>query len=190
MALFTRDEPVVAVPTAPATVSEEQLEREFVNQLSQNTVIEGNISTKDKMSFSSAIKGNINSTTEVVVKGGIIDGEVTSDSCVFVGGKERGNITCKTNASFDTGSVVIGDVRASDLVCDGKIKGNLFVDVSVTIGPNAVVFGNIRSAEINIDPGAIIKGSIEVVRQSMAAVRAFDFEEEFLNIDDYLAGMQ
>ena len=142
------------------------------------------------MSFSSAIKGNINSTTEVVVKGGIIDGEVTSDSCVFVGGKERGNITCKTNASFDTGSVVIGDVRASDLVCDGKIKGNLFVDVSVTIGPNAVVFGNIRSAEINIDPGAIIKGSIEVVRQSMAAVRAFDFEEEFLNIDDYLAGMQ
>ena len=76
------------------------------------------------------------------------------------------------------------------IVCDGKIKGNLFVDVSVTIGPNAVVFGNIRSAEINIDPGAIIKGSIEVVRQSMAAVRAFDFEEEFLNIDDYLAGMQ
>lgn len=167
----------------------ENLEKEFASALSKQTVIEGNITTKDSMVFLAAIKGDITSSNALALNGGIVEGSLMTETLKATGGKVRGNVTVKDDIEIDTSSVFIGDLKAHDIKCDGRVKGDLFADGSVSLGSNTVIFGNIKAAEINIAPGAVIKGNVDVVQNAAAASNAFDFEEEFLNIDDFVQSL-
>ncbi len=169
---------------------EAALETAFYSALTQNTYIEGNITTKDDLAFSGGIKGNIVSTKVVHLAGGIVEGAISVGEIDIENGKVKGNINSKTAVSMDSVSLVIGDVHAQSIECDGKIKGDLYIDGSATISANAVVFGNIKAAVINVDPGAMVKGTIEVVRQAMVASKLFAFEEEFMDLSDFAASVQ
>lgn len=165
------------------------LEQEFASALSKQTVIEGNITTKDSMVFLAAIKGDITSSNALALNGGIVEGNLMTENLRATGGKVRGNVTVKDDIEIDTSSVFIGDLKAHDIKCDGRVKGDIFADGSVSLGSNTVIFGNIKAAEINIAPGAVIKGNVDVVQNAAAASNAFDFEEEFLNIDDFVQSL-
>ncbi len=163
----------------------EDLEKEFASALSKQTVIEGNITTKDSMVFLAAIKGDITSSNALALNGGIVEGNLMTESLHATGGKVRGYVTAKDDIDIDTSSVFIGDLKAHDIKCDGRIKGDIYADGSVSLGSNAVVFSNIKASEINISPGAVIKGNVDVVQNAAAASNAFNFDEEFLDIDDF-----
>lgn len=168
-----------------APVTPEELEQNFYSALSRNTFIEGNITTKDDLVFSAGLKGNINSTKIVHVDNGVIEGMIDVGEIDIDNGKIKGNIASNGSVNIDNLSLVLGDIKGQDLICDGKIKGDLYIENSCTLNANAVVFGNVKAAVINIDPGAVIKGSIEVIRQSIASSNLFDFEEQFMNLADF-----
>ncbi|MBQ1791093.1 MAG: polymer-forming cytoskeletal protein [Oscillospiraceae bacterium] len=131
------------------------------------------------------MKGNINSTKIVHVDNGVIEGMIDVGEIDIDNGKIKGDIVSNGAVNVDNLSLIIGDVRGQDIICDGKIKGDLYVENSCTINANAVIFGNIKAAVINIDSGAVIKGTIEVVRQSIASTNLFDFEEQFMDMSDF-----
>lgn len=167
----------------------ENLEAEFASALSKQTFIEGNITTKDSMVFLAALKGDITSSNALALNGGVVEGNIMTENVKATGGKVRGNVTVKDDIEIDTASVFIGDLKAHDVKCDGRVKGDIFADGSVSLGSNTVIFGNIKAAEINIAPGAVIKGNVDVVQNAAAATNAFDFEEEFLNVDDFVQSL-
>jgi len=173
------------VETPAASVTPEEMEQTFYSALSRNTFIEGNITTKDDLVFSAGLKGNISSTKIVHVDNGVIEGMIDVGEIDIDNGKIKGDIVSNGAVNVDNLSLIIGDVRGQDIICDGKIKGDLYIENSCTINANAVIFGNIKAAVINIDSGAVIKGTIEVVRQSIASTNLFDFEEQFMDMSDF-----
>lgn len=183
---------VNTVPTAAvaAPVKEASLEQEFYSALTKNTYIEGNITTKDEMTYSGGLKGNIASSHVLHLDGGIVEGAVNVNTLDIENGKIKGPVIGKGDVYVDSLSVIIGDVRAHDLVSDGKIKGDLYIEGTAVVSASAVIFGNIKAAEINIDPGAMVKGTIEVVRQSMVSSKMFEFEEEFMDLTDFAASVE
>ena len=165
-------------------------EEKFYSTLTKNTYLEGNISTKDDFVFSGGLRGNLNSSKTVHIKGGIMEGMLDAGEAKIEDGKLKGDVTSKGTVALDKLSIILGNIRAHDIVCAGKVKGDLHVDGSIMISENAVVYGNIRAAEVNIDPGAVINGVIEAVRHSMSASKFFDFEAEFMDLSDFAASLE
>lgn len=122
------------------------------------------------------IDGNCTLQGDIEVYG-VINGDISAGGKISVFGKITGNLTGANiylNAAEVTGSLITeGTVELDSLsvLADGKVlaknivsNGNTHCDMEISgiarFQPAARVTGHIRTARINIDEGAIIKGTI------------------------------
>ena len=107
------------------------------------------------------IKGDIESTGSVDVKGGI-EGNITCNGKLVVTGVVHGNSTSSEffadAAKIGVGSVIIGNITATSAVIAGAVKGDIDVQGPVVVDTSAVVMGNIKSRSVQINNGAVIEG--------------------------------
>ena len=121
----------------------------------------GNVQVKGKLNVTGKIVGN-SKGEEIMADAARINGDVISDGAVRIG----------------VGSVVVGNVEATDAIIAGAVKGTIDVRGPVVIDAAAVVLGNIRAKSIQINNGARIEGMCVLCYAEQSAARFFEEQEQ------------
>ena len=93
----------------------------------------------------------------------VIKGEVSCDGDLYIDGQVEGIVDPKGNSlTIGPDGRLKANVIASAVVVRGTLEGNIQASERVDLKQSAVVVGDIVTQSISIEPGAQIKGSIEV----------------------------
>lgn len=158
--------------------------------ISQNTMVEGNISTRDNIEVAGGIKGNLTTGKDATLSG-IMEGDLRCDNAILENGKIRGNIKGSGSISIDSSSMAVGSLfSSSSLYCRGKLKGNIDTADAVALEADAMILGSITSSELSIQPGAMVKGKVEVIKNNVLNASMFKIEDEFMDIDIYKESLE
>ncbi len=100
-------------------------------------------------------------TTETTISRGIhIKGDISSDNDMWVDGHVEGSIATAGTLTVEQNARIEGDVSGRDIRINGRISGNVNADDSVTCGVAAVIHGDINTAELTVENGASIRGTV------------------------------
>lgn len=121
----------------------------------------GNVQVKGKLNVTGKIAGN-SKAEEILADAAKINGDVISDGAVRVG----------------VGTVIVGNVEATDAVIAGAVKGTIDVKGPVIIDATAVVLGNVRAKSIQINNGARIEGMCVLCYAEQSAAKFFEEQEQ------------
>jgi cytoskeletal protein CcmA (bactofilin family) len=99
----------------------------------------------------------------LIGKSFVIKGEVSCDGDLYIDGQVEGRVDPKGNRlTIGPDGRLKADVIASAVVVRGTLEGNIQASERVDLKQSAVVVGDIVTQSISIEPGAQIRGSIEV----------------------------
>ncbi len=107
------------------------------------------------------LKGNLEATGNVRVVGKVL-GDVKGEAVVLAGCSVQGNITSTSFVSVDEGSMVVGDVLATDFESSGRVKGNLQIARAATFATTALLAGNVIAGTIVMNQGARVQGAVRI----------------------------
>jgi cytoskeletal protein CcmA (bactofilin family) len=93
------------------------------------------------------VKGNFNSSGNIVVEG-VLHGGVKTAGNVFVG--DHANVTA--------------DIEAKSARVGGEIKGNLKIESHLEIASSAKITGDLECASLAVEAGAILNGKISMTK--------------------------
>ncbi|HTX87094.1 MAG TPA: polymer-forming cytoskeletal protein [Candidatus Nanoarchaeia archaeon] len=93
------------------------------------------------------VKGNFNSTGNIVIEG-VLKGGVKTAGNIYIG--NHANITA--------------DLEAKSARIGGEVKGNLKIEGQLQIVSSAKIFGDIECSLLSIDSGAVINGKIVMTK--------------------------
>ena len=99
----------------------------------------------------------------LIGKSFVLKGEVSCDGDLYIDGQVEGSVDPKGNRlTIGPNGRLKANVMASTVVVQGMLEGNIQASERVDLKHTAVVVGDIVTQSISIEPGAQIKGSIEV----------------------------
>lgn len=106
------------------------------------------------------MKGELNSSTDIIIEGNFI-GPIHTAGNVFIrnGGKVNGDITAK-RVKVSNGQL-IGNTDAETVIVDGRMRGNIDAK-SAAFRSGARYKGDVITDELSIADGASVRGSITV----------------------------
>lgn len=127
--------------------------------ISEETTIIGSITSKSNIDFRGKIIGDIDGSSLLI--SGEIKGNVVGQDVNVTTGQILGDIKSASNVSVANQVIVNGNVSGNKIDIHGRVKGNLFADLAV-IFKEAVLVGDINAKEVSIEPGARIKGKVNI----------------------------
>lgn len=141
-----------AVPEMPEEPSETTV-------ISKNTTIDGNIRSFADMKISGNIKGNVETTKNIIINGKVI-GDLACDNISMKNSAVQGNIRLKGQAVMANDSMLIGDISSQVAHLNGKIKGNINASGKLMLDKDSVIIGDIKAGSVAISDGAVINGFV------------------------------
>ena len=98
-----------------------------------------------------------------------IVGEISGRQDMVVDGEVAGNITLPEHTlTIGSKANVKAGIKAKYVVLFGTVEGNIEASDRVELRNCCSLMGDIRSPRVQIENGAYIKGTVEVVRESTA----------------------
>lgn len=168
---FIRREEPVTEPTVPdellaaAPEADPYTVRVSGTVIAAGTSIFGDIRAEGDVEIQGKLKGNLEAAGNVRITGKVL-GDVKGDSIELIACAVQGNITAASRLRIDQGTVVVGDLSASDLVMDGKVKGSVQVANSASFQSSAVLAGNVSASLVSMSQGAKIQGTVRIAQDS------------------------
>jgi len=99
----------------------------------------------------------------LIGKSFVIKGQVSCDGDLYIDGQIEGSVDPKGNRlTIGPEGRLKANVNARAVVVRGRLEGNIQASERVDLRQTAVVVGDIVTQSISIEPGAHIKGRIEV----------------------------
>lgn len=142
--------------------------------LTGNTVIKGNITSKEDLEVKGNIIGDVEALGRLTISGSI-QGNSQAAEISVKGAKVDGEMRSSGNVEVGPSSVITGNIYAGSAVIAGAVKGDIDVKESLTLDSSAVVLGNIKSKAVQINKGAILEG---MCSQCYAEVNPSSFFED------------
>jgi len=96
--------------------------------------------------------------------------EVFSDTLILLDEKLSGNLFCTEKVVIEQNGVLSGNITSKICVVSGAVNGNVLSTGQLEIKSTAIIRGNIKSALINIEPGAVINGSVTITNDTEAVI--------------------
>lgn len=153
----------------------ETLIKPFGNSfIDEDLVIEGSIYGDSNIQMNGKVKGNITTANDLNVKG-IVEGDAKAANITLIQSSIKGNVSAHKNLNVDSGSMILGNVIANSIEINGKVKGDVTAGDGTILKKDAIVFGNLTTKSISIEAGALVKGRLEVVSNSIKE-KDFQFE--------------
>lgn len=137
---FFQPEPVVPAPPTADTI------------ISVGTALFGDLRTDGDVEIRGTLKGNLQATGKVRILGKVL-GDIKGSSVELVSCAVQGNVTASDSVTLDQGTVLIGDVIASELTTDGKMKGSVMVEHAANFNSNALLAGNVTASLVSMSEG-------------------------------------
>ncbi|MFM2269485.1 MAG: hypothetical protein RL757_2926 [Bacteroidota bacterium] len=91
----------------------------------------------------------------ILVKGTVVEGTVSSESDIRVDGIIKGNLSCKARVIIGTTGFVDGEISCESAVIEGKFYGKIKVIDTLSVKETAEVVGDVRTDKLLVQPGAI-----------------------------------
>jgi len=92
-----------------------------------------------------------------------IKGDVTGDENLIIQGQVEGTIKVQGhNVTISKTGKVKADIEANQIIIEGELEGDMFGEEKVIIRETGNVKGNIIAPRVNLEDGAMFKGSIEM----------------------------
>lgn len=128
-----------------------------VTIITKTTVISGAMHSDGSLEVMGTINGDVSCQGKLSVIGSVT-GNCTAGE-VYVGAKRLvGSITCRNSVKIGLGTVIIGNIIASEGTIAGAVKGDIDINGPVVIDSSAIIKGNIKAQSIQINNGAVIEG--------------------------------
>jgi Integral membrane protein CcmA involved in cell shape determination len=108
------------------------------------------------------VKGNFNSTGNIVING-ILKGGVKTAGNIFIG--DHANITA--------------DLEAKAATIGGEVRGNLKIKELLQVSAGAKIIGDVECALLSVESGAVINGKVMMTKDLPAEKK----EEETVEIE-------
>jgi cytoskeletal protein CcmA (bactofilin family) len=106
------------------------------------------------------VKGNFNSTGNIVVEG-VLKGGIKTAGNVFIG--DQADITA--------------DIEAKSARIGGTVKGNIKIEGSLQVVSSAKIFGDIECSSLAVEPGSIMNGKV-TMSKDLPVQKEMEPEEE------------
>jgi cytoskeletal protein CcmA (bactofilin family) len=100
--------------------------------------------------------------TTVIGPGITIEGEVTSEDEVVVGGVIRGKLQSEGVVTVETDGVVDADIAARSVSIGGAVTGNVEAAERVDLLAGGRLIGDVKAARLTIADGASFKGNVDM----------------------------
>jgi cytoskeletal protein CcmA (bactofilin family) len=91
-----------------------------------------------------------------------IEGEVTSDDEVVVGGVLRGKLQVDGPVTIESDGVVEADIGAQSVSIGGQVTGNIVAAERVDLLAGGRLIGDVKAARLTIADGASFKGNVDM----------------------------
>jgi cytoskeletal protein CcmA (bactofilin family) len=102
------------------------------------------------------------SSSNRILQGTTIEGEVISDGDFRVDGQIKGNISINGKLVVGEKGHVNGDIKCGSATITGRLEGKLVVEDLLTLEDSARVEGDIFTMKLSIQPGAEFSGSCKM----------------------------
>lgn len=169
---------------AQSMMSENANERMFTNNekrekvnpvtvIGKETKIVGNVSSDVSIEVNGSVIGDITCQGKLVVNG-MVKGNSHADEVIVNAKRLEGNILSEGNVNISKGTVVVGDIVATESVISGAVKGEIDVQGRVILNSSAIVKGNIKAKSVQIDNGAVVDGYCSLTYGSVDLEDLFD----------------
>ena len=125
--------------------------------ITENTTINGSISSESSLEVMGTISGDIACLGKVYISGNV-SGDVVAAEIYINTPRLVGGIDSEGTVKIGDGTIVVGDVSGSSAYIAGAVKGNIDVEGPVVIESTAIVKGDIKAKSITINSGAVVDG--------------------------------
>ena len=125
--------------------------------ITENTTINGSISSDGSLEVMGTISGDIACLGKVYISGNV-SGDVVAAEIYINTPRLVGGIDSEGTVKIGDGTIVVGDVSGSSAYIAGAVKGNIDVEGPVVIESTAIVKGDIKAKSITINSGAVVDG--------------------------------
>lgn len=98
----------------------------------------------------------------VIGKGITIEGEVSSEDEVVVGGIIRGKLASDGPVTVEADGVVEADIGAQSVSIGGTVTGNITAAERVDLLSGSRLVGDVKAARLTIADGASFKGNVDM----------------------------
>lgn len=163
------EEEPVPEPAVPSAVNDDIVNEEArramdearmngtVTVITEDTKINGSISSDGSLEVMGVITGDIECLGKVYINGNVSGGVVASE--IFVNTpKLHGGLISEGTVKIGVGTIVLGDVTGTSAYIAGAVKGNIDIDGPVIVESTAIVKGDIKAKSITINSGAVVDG--------------------------------
>ena len=134
--------------------------------IGNSTKVAGNIVTDANLEIAGIVEGNVETRNNLLVAGEI-RGEVKCRDAKLQKAEIEGNVTVAETLVVEPGSVVTGNVIATNAMIAGEIKGDLIVRLNASISKQAMIIGDISANTISIESGAVIQGGVSIRNEAV-----------------------
>lgn len=105
------------------------------------------------------------SSSNIIGKGTIIEGNVQASGNIRVDGKIIGNIMAKSKVVIGEDAVIEGNIYAQNAEIAGIIKGKIEISDFILLKNSAKITGDISTNKLSIEAGAAFNGSCKMVSE-------------------------
>jgi len=98
----------------------------------------------------------------VIGAGITIEGEVSSDDEVIIGGTLRGKLDAGGAVTVESDAVVEADIDAQSVAIGGTVTGNVSAAERVDLLSGGKLIGDVKAARLTIADGAVFKGNVDM----------------------------
>lgn len=96
-------------------------------------------------------------------------GDIESDGTVRIDGRLEGSVRRAAIVVLGVGASIKGNITAREVLVGGTVEGNIDAADRIELQPSAVVTGDIEAGAVLIREGGVIRGRLNVHRDSTAA---------------------
>ena len=146
----------VIPPYAPPTVSTSAR-----TIITKDTQINGSLITSSALDIAGTVIGDIQCEADMRITGKV-EGNVSAQSIEMSGSRIKGDVTVKGTAYVRQGSVMVGNLQASEAEVNGSIKGDLQIENTVQVLMEAHVVGDVKASILEISKGAAVQGRLMI----------------------------
>ena len=119
-------------------------------------------------------------TTNLIIEGTKLLGDIVTDNNIHIEGEIHGNISCKGKVTVGSSGRVKGNLNCLTCEIHGKIDGELKVEDLLTLKETSRIHGNIETLKLKIEEGSFFEGTCKMssALPDMREVSQLELNEE------------
>lgn len=104
----------------------------------------------------------ISSSSNVIGKGTVLEGNIETYGNIRIEGKIIGNIKSKSKIALGNSSHIEGNIMAQNADIEGQVRGRLEISELLVLKSTAVIHGDIMTGKLVVEPGAVFNGTCKM----------------------------